>query len=209
MAGTYDPTQDADLAGMFGAANTDINPSAPAIQYNADTFGQDMGYGAILPVDQPEAQVAPTRNVAASNPNGSFDGQFITYDDGSKVTPEQYKAQVEAAAPKSTIDGIGVSISEMLKKNGGEIFVNTMAGSAKGVLNFLAARRKARGDSELQDKKFAYETQTKNAQVARASAMPTLGSMVKPGVTGQRKVGNQQAIAPTPQYTGLINAPRV
>lgn len=202
----YDPTQDADLAGMFGAANTDLNPAAPAVQYNANTFGQDMGYGQ--PVAQPEAQAAIPSNVAANNQNGSFDGQFITYDDGSKLTPEQYKAQVEAGAPKSTIDGIGVSLSAMLKSHGGEIFAKTMAGSAQGVLGFLAARRKARGDAELQDKKFAYETQAKNAQVARASAMPVVGSMVKPGVTGQRQLGNQQAIAPTPQYTGLINAPR-
>lgn len=172
-----------------------------------DTTIQDMGgYSA-----EPATQTAQP---------GSFRTEDQTAQNWFGPTNEPWMMSNQGAAPviqpetkvdeqKSNLENISTSLSAMLKTHGGEIFAKTMAGSASGVLNFLAARRKARGDAELQDKKFAYETQTKNAQVARASAMPTVGSMVQPGVTGRRQVGNQQTIAPAPQYTGLINAPRV
>lgn len=74
-----------------------------------------------------------------------------------------------------------------MQKNGGEIFAKTMMYSAAGVLQYLAQRRTQRATSEENDKERAY----KREEVARASSMPIVTSVVKPGVSGKQAVGNQ------------------
>lgn len=74
-----------------------------------------------------------------------------------------------------------------MQKNGGEIFAKTMMYSAAGVLQFLAQRRAQRATSEENDKERAY----KREEIARASSMPIVTSVVKPGVSGKQAVGNQ------------------
>lgn len=110
--------------------------------------------------------------------------------------PAQYddlaKFIVNQSGGRAPAETLADSLSQMIKKNGGEIFSNLMAGSATGVLNFIASRRKSREDSKLIDKKYMYEKQATDAQVARASAMPTLTSVAKPSVSGKQLVGSQR-----------------
>lgn len=145
----------------------------------------------------------PSGNATLSNPydTGTFADIY-----SPQINPQQQTYEAPEAVKGATEKGnwftesLG-SLSQMMKTHGGEVFAKTMAGSAAGVLQFLAARRQARGNLDLQNLKYQQETDAKNAEIARASRMPAVKSMVKPGVTGRQKLGTQQP----PTQSGLIS----
>lgn len=171
--------------------NATWNPNTP-IAYT----GVDQGL-----IDMPQQQTsAPAENAPAWNPNAS---QFDPTAFRESVQQNQdimRPADNKPAEPdKSFWSQIGDSFSASMKKNGGEIFANVMAGSAQGVLAYLIQRRQERAARELEDQRNQNKVAETNASVARASAMPRLGSIVKPGVTGSQVPGSGGLIGATQQ----------
>lgn len=142
-------------------------------------------------------------NTTPSATSGDVTLQNILADTQASSVNDAPKPEAIAGAEKSATlgkeekgfwDTVGESLSKTMKKSGGEIFANTLAGSANGVLMYLLQRRKERADLDLENRRNQNKVNETNAAISRASAMPRVGSVIK---------------SPQPsQSPGLINARR-
>lgn len=193
----YDPTDP-------NTWNEPVQPSGGLIDAQLDQSAYGVQNAPVAPQanSAPQFQSNTQQNYwGASSPSIGMTDYLNILQSGNQNATQP--TPVEQKPKDDTFLGnLGTSLSEMLKQNGGAIFANTMSGSAAGVLGFLAARRQSRGNIDLQNLKNQQETQAKNADVARASAMPTVSSVVRPTVTGTQKVGSQRP----PAQQGLISA---
>lgn len=159
--------------------------SVPYSQQNLTTYEQQALQQAQPSSYEPQAtQQSNNSGWSPSAPSSEpFYGGYI---------PNFINDKAASPVANTAFQTLGDSFSSYLKKNGGEIFANTMVGSANSVLKYLADRRTQKMYEAQIDKKYQYETASKNAEVARASAMPNLTSVVKPTVTGKQLVGSQK-----------------
>ena len=173
--------------------NAAWTPNTP-ITYTGDPSNDSLTNGLIdsLPVNSPSE---PVQSVdSALNPS-TFQADMQARQSQNILQPEPNKPLEE----KSFFSNLGDSFSATMKKHGGEIFASTMVGSAQGVLAYLLQRRQERAARDLENTKNQNRVAETNASVARASAMPKLGSIVKPGVTGQQRTGSGGLISAVQQ----------
>lgn len=94
------------------------------------------------------------------------------------------KAMAQNAATRES--GVWDNIQGFLKQNSGQIFAKAFLGAGQGVLGYLAERRKAREAAAARTQNNQFVADQRNADVARASAVPVVGSMINPNAPRNR-----------------------
>jgi hypothetical protein len=166
--------------------------NTPAVNTGGMPLAAVEGYTAGTTAT-PETQIA-----APEFDPSAFHADMQARQSQNILQPEPNKPLEE----KSFFSNLGDSFSATMKKRGGEIFASTMAASAQGVIAYLLQRKKERADRDLENTRNQNKVAETNASVARASAMPKLGSIVKPGVTGQQRTGSGGLISAVQQRGG-------